>query len=88
MPVAKGTIPCSLKGLADIEQVPLFPFLLVILVDSWKTAAAAERKLESPFIYALDTHPPRLRETPQPCYPDLYHLLYLKNFLVVYIKFN
>lgn len=39
MYMAKGTTPCCLKGRENVEQVPiLFPFMLVILVNYWKTA--------------------------------------------------
>lgn len=65
MPVAGGMAPCPLKGLVDIKQVPLFPFVLISLVGYWKT----ERKLETPFLYAPDTHLGSLRETPSTMLP-------------------
>ena len=44
MYVAKGTTPCFLNGLENIEWVPLlFPFVLVILANYWKMAVPAER---------------------------------------------
>ena len=42
--LAKGTIPCFLKDLENILQVPLLvPFVLVVLANYWKMVVLAEK---------------------------------------------
>ena len=42
--MAKGMTLCFLKGLRNMQWVPLlFPFVLVISVNYWKVAVPAER---------------------------------------------
>ncbi|ELW62583.1 Cytospin-B [Tupaia chinensis] len=54
--VAKATTPCFPKGLENIYQVPLlFPFVFVILVNYWKMAVPAKRKLDWHFIINIIT---------------------------------
>lgn len=43
MNVAKGTTPCFIKGLENLQSVPLLiPFVCVILASDLKIAAVAE----------------------------------------------